>query len=119
MGNAGSDPDVRETPSGSTVAHLSLATNRVYQQNGQEQRKTEWVNTESQPIAISNVLHYLVACLEQPATAGLTLDIGGADVLTYRAIMQTMARALGLRKRFIITVPLLTPRFLSPAKMLA
>jgi single-strand DNA-binding protein len=42
VGNAGSDPDVRETPSGSTVAHLSLATNRVFQQNGQEQRKTEW-----------------------------------------------------------------------------
>ena len=42
VGNAGSDPDVRETPSGSTVAHLSLATNRVFQHNGQEQRKTEW-----------------------------------------------------------------------------
>ena len=42
VGNAGSDPDVRETPSGSTVAHLSLATNRVFQQNGQDQRKTEW-----------------------------------------------------------------------------
>ncbi len=42
VGNAGADPDVRETPSGSTVAHLSLATNRTYQQNGQEQKKTEW-----------------------------------------------------------------------------
>ena len=42
VGNAGSDPDVGETPSGSTVAHLSLATNRVFQHNGQEQRKTEW-----------------------------------------------------------------------------
>jgi len=42
VGNAGSDPDVRDTPSGSTVAHVSLATNRVFQQNGQEQRKTEW-----------------------------------------------------------------------------
>lgn len=42
VGNAGSDPDVRETPSGSTVAHLSLATNRVFQHNGVEQRKTEW-----------------------------------------------------------------------------
>jgi single-strand DNA-binding protein len=42
VGNAGSDPDVRETPGGSTVAHLSLATNRVFQQNGQEQRKTDW-----------------------------------------------------------------------------
>lgn len=42
VGNAGSDPDVRETPSGRTVAHLSLATDRRFQQNGQEQRKTEW-----------------------------------------------------------------------------
>ena len=42
VGNAGSAPDVRETPGGSTVAHLSLATNRVFQQNGQEQRKTDW-----------------------------------------------------------------------------
>ena len=42
VGNAGSDPDVRETPSGSTVAHLSLATNRVFEHNGLEQRKTEW-----------------------------------------------------------------------------
>ena len=42
VGNAGSDPDVRDTSAGSTVAHLSLATNRVFQQNGQEQSKTEW-----------------------------------------------------------------------------
>ena len=42
VGNAGADPDVRETPAGSTVAHLSLATNRIFQHNGQEQRKTEW-----------------------------------------------------------------------------
>jgi single-strand DNA-binding protein len=42
VGNAGSDPDVRETEAGITVAHLSLATNRVFQQNGKEQRKTDW-----------------------------------------------------------------------------
>lgn len=42
VGNAGSDPDVRETSSGQTVANLSLATNRVFVQNGQEQRKTDW-----------------------------------------------------------------------------
>ena len=42
VGNAGSDPDVRETSSGQTVANLSLATNRVFMQNGQEQRKTDW-----------------------------------------------------------------------------
>jgi uncharacterized protein YbjT (DUF2867 family) len=68
-----------------------------------------WVSTESQPIAIENVLHYLVACLDCPATIGRTLDIGGADVLTYREIIQVMAEALGLRKRLIIPVPVLTP----------
>lgn len=42
VGNVGSDPDVRQTASGITVAHLSLATNRVFNQNGQRQRKTDW-----------------------------------------------------------------------------
>jgi len=72
-----------------------------------------WVSTQSQPIAIENVLHYLVACLDCPATIGRTMDIGGADVLTYREIMQVMAEALGLRKRLIIPVPVLTPRLSS------
>ncbi len=42
VGNAGSDPDLRETSAGTAVAHVSLATSRVYQRNGQEQRKTDW-----------------------------------------------------------------------------
>jgi len=69
-----------------------------------------WVSTPSQPIAVRNVLHYLVACLDVPETAGRTLDIGGPDVLTYRELMQVMAAALGLRNRLIIPVPVLTPR---------
>ncbi len=72
-----------------------------------------WVSTPSQPIAIQNVLHYLVNCLECPATIGRTLDVGGAEVMTYREIMQVMAAALGLRKRFIIPVPVLTTRLSS------
>ena len=72
-----------------------------------------WVSTECQPIAIQNVLHYLVACLGCPETVGRTLEIGGADVMTYREIMQVMAAALGLRKRVIIPVPVLTPRLSS------
>lgn len=72
-----------------------------------------WVSTDCQPIAVQNVLHYLVACLGCPETVGRTLDIGGADVMTYRRIMQRMAAALGLRKRFIIPVPVLTPRLSS------
>lgn len=72
-----------------------------------------WVKTECQPIAIHNVLNYLVLCLSTPATVGRTLDIGGADILTYREIMQVMAEALGLRRRFSVPVPVLTPRLSS------
>lgn len=42
VGNAGADPDVRRTSAGRTVAHLSLATNRVYVRDGEEQRRTDW-----------------------------------------------------------------------------
>lgn len=42
VGNVGADPDVRQTATGVTVAHLSMATNRVFQQNGVVQRKTDW-----------------------------------------------------------------------------
>ena len=72
-----------------------------------------WVATECQPIAIDNVLAYLVACLSTPATVGTTLDIGGADVLTYRAMMDLMAEELGLGRRVVIPVPVLTPRLSS------
>jgi len=72
-----------------------------------------WVKTECQPIAVRDVLHYLVACLKTPTTIGRTLDIGGADVLSYREIMQIMAEALGRRRRFIVPVPVLTPRLSS------
>jgi uncharacterized protein YbjT (DUF2867 family) len=69
-----------------------------------------WVSTPSQPIAVRNVLHYLVACLEAEETAGEILDIGGPDVLTYRELMQEMASVLGLPRRLIIPVPVLTPK---------
>lgn len=72
-----------------------------------------WVSTEAQPIAVRNVLHYLVACLGEPATIGRTLDAGGPDIMTYREIMQTTAQALGLRRRLVIPVPVLTPRLSS------
>jgi len=72
-----------------------------------------WVSTQCQPIAVRNVLHYLVSVLDTPETIGRTFDIGGPEVMTYRQIMQTMAAALGLRKRFIVPVPVLTPRLSS------
>lgn len=42
VGNAGADPDVRRTSTGRTVAHLSLATNRVFLREGEEQHRTDW-----------------------------------------------------------------------------
>lgn len=72
-----------------------------------------WVSTECQPIAVRNVLQYLIACLHTPATIGRTLDIGGTDVVTYRRLMDIMAEQRGLMKRIIIPVPVLTPRLSS------
>ncbi|HPF38534.1 MAG TPA: SDR family oxidoreductase [Phycisphaerae bacterium] len=72
-----------------------------------------WVRTESQPIAVRNVLHYLVECLHVPETIGRTLDIGGPDIVTYRELMDVMSDALGLRRRIVVTVPVLTPRLSS------
>jgi hypothetical protein len=72
-----------------------------------------WVRTECQPIAVADVLHYVVTCLDEPATAGRTLDIGGPDVVTYLDLMRTTARICGLPRRLVIPVPLLTPRLSS------
>jgi uncharacterized protein YbjT (DUF2867 family)/uncharacterized protein YndB with AHSA1/START domain len=69
-----------------------------------------WVRTESQPIAVRNVVQYLVDCLAVPGTVGRTLDIGGPDVLSYRELMRIMAEERGLRRRYVIPVPVLTPR---------
>lgn len=72
-----------------------------------------WVGTECQPIAVRDALGYLTACLDAPETKGLTLDIGGPDVLPYRELLQMMAEELGLRRRLIVPVPVLTPRLSS------
>jgi uncharacterized protein YbjT (DUF2867 family) len=68
-----------------------------------------WVRTECQPIGIRNVLDYLVGCLEAPATAGGSFDIGGPDVVTYRDLMHAYAREAGLRRRVILPIPVLSP----------
>lgn len=73
----------------------------------------KWVSTECQPISVRNVLFYLVAAIAEPRTLGQTIDIGGPEVLTYRQIMGIMAGCLGLSKRWIIPVPVLTPRLSS------
>ena len=72
-----------------------------------------WVQTECQPVAIVDVLHWLVECLHVPETSGRSLEIGGSDILSYRRLMQIMAEELGLGPRLIIGVPVLTPRLSS------
>lgn len=72
-----------------------------------------WVSTESQPVAIIDVLHWLVRCLEVPETVGQTLEIGGPDILPYRDLMRIMAEELRIPKRLIVPVPILTPRLSS------
>lgn len=69
-----------------------------------------WVRTEAQPISVRDVLHYLIACLDTPETTGRTIEIGGPDVWTYEQMMHEMARALGLSRRIVIPVPVLTPK---------
>nr|WP_250927854.1 SDR family oxidoreductase [Aporhodopirellula aestuarii] len=73
----------------------------------------KWVKMETQPIAIRDVLRYLVECVDVPETAGRTIDIGGLDIYSYQELMQIMAKSLGLRRRIILPVPVLTPRLSS------
>ena len=67
-----------------------------------------WVDTRCQPVAVRDVLHYLVEALSADV-AGRVLDVGGPEVMTYRDMMTQYAEVAGLRKRLIVPVPLLTP----------
>jgi len=71
-----------------------------------------WVENKCQPIAIFNVLEYLISALDHPDCLGEAFDIGGPDVLTYREMLMKFAKVRGLR-RYIIGVPVLTPRLSS------
>jgi uncharacterized protein YbjT (DUF2867 family) len=71
-----------------------------------------WVYQRIQPIAIHDVLSYLVAAPGVAEAAGKVVEIGGADVLTYREMMLGYARKRGLR-RHLFPVPILTPRLSS------
>jgi uncharacterized protein YbjT (DUF2867 family) len=72
----------------------------------------KWVNTRCQPIAIENLLDYLTLCLIQPRSIGKMYEIGGPDVVTYGDMMREYASARHL-KRYLIPVPILTPRLSS------
>jgi uncharacterized protein YbjT (DUF2867 family) len=71
-----------------------------------------WVQTKVQPIAIDDVIYYLLESLKTPDSADQIIEIGGADVLTYGDMMKGYAKVRGLN-RLLMHVPVLTPRLSS------
>jgi uncharacterized protein YbjT (DUF2867 family) len=72
-----------------------------------------WVSTRIQPIAVRDVLHYLVAAASLPDDVRGGFDVGGPDVLTYREMMQRYARVAGLERRLIVPVGVMSLRLSS------
>ena len=68
-----------------------------------------WVTTRCQPIAVRDVLAYLVGVLGNADAMDRVLEVGGPDILSYEQMMQLYAEVAGLRRRVVINVPLLTP----------
>ncbi len=71
-----------------------------------------WVRVMAQPIAVTDVLAYLRAALSLEINDSVTIEIGGPDRVSYGELMREYARQRGLR-RWMIPVPLLTPRLSS------
>lgn len=76
----------------------------------------KWVHNRIQPIAVRDVLHYLVAAATAPVPSkdkSRTWDIGGPDVLEYGDMMRVYAEVAGLGRRYLIVLPFLTPTIAS------
>lgn len=73
----------------------------------------KWVHNKIQPIAIDDVLHYLVEAATADVPSSRTWDVGGPDVLEYGEAMQVYAEVAGLRRRLIVVLPWLTPAIAS------
>lgn len=69
-----------------------------------------WVRNRIQPIAIEDLLHFLVAAADLPPEVNRTFDIGGPDVLSYADMMKRYARVRGLGPRTVLTAPVTTTR---------
>ncbi len=73
----------------------------------------KWVSNRTQPIAIGDVVEFLRRAPEVRKAKGREIDIGGPDVTTYGGMMDALAKELGLRRRFKVPVPLLSPKLSS------
>ena len=73
----------------------------------------KWVHNRIQPIAVRDVLYYLVAAATAPVPSSRTWDIGGPDVLEYGDMMRVYADVAGLGRRYLFVLPFLTPTIAS------
>lgn len=72
----------------------------------------KWIKSIAQPIAVDDVIEYLIGCMEHPETAGRTFDIGGTEKMTYEQLMRVYSAYLG-KKLFVLHIPFLTTRLSS------
>jgi uncharacterized protein YbjT (DUF2867 family) len=68
-----------------------------------------WVRNRIQPVAVRDVLRYLIASADMPSEVNRGFDVGGADVLTYAEMMQRYAMVAGLRRRVVVPLRPLSP----------
>jgi len=73
----------------------------------------KWLRMPTQPIAVRDVLYYLVQAATLPPEVNRAFDIGGPDVTTYEGMIHGYAKVAGLRKRTVVGAPILTPRLSS------
>ncbi len=71
-----------------------------------------WLKTKCQPIAIRNVIQFLISVIGKPETYNNSYDIGGTDVLSYKEMLLRFAKIRGLKRRILI-VPVMTPKISS------
>jgi uncharacterized protein YbjT (DUF2867 family) len=71
-----------------------------------------WISAPTQPIALADVIRYLTGVARNPGAIGESFDVGGPEVLTYRQMIERIARLRG-RRPLIIEVPVLSPRLSS------
>ena len=72
----------------------------------------KWVSTETQPVALRDVARYLAGVAGRADALGEAFDVGGPEVMTYRSMIERIARLRGRRAR-IVEVPVLSPRLSS------
>ena len=72
----------------------------------------KWVKSQTQPIAVDDVVDYLIGVMKNPETSGKILEIGGPDVMTYEQLMRLYSSILN-RNLNIVQIPFLTPRLSS------